>query len=69
MEVLSHEHTQELNGELIDEKITEYLLNIINEKHKDDYEEINKSLKLYTKLVKGAIDGKEKLTPVGATSV
>lgn len=66
MEVLSHEHTQELNGELIDEKITEYLLNIINEKHKDD---INENLKLYTKLVKGAIDGKEKLTPVGATSV
>lgn len=69
LEVLSHEHTQELNGELIDEKIREYLLSIIKKEHKDDYEEINKSLKLYTKLVKGAIDGKEKLTPVGATSV
>lgn len=67
---MSHKHDQQLNGQLIDEKITEHLLGFIKKEHGEEtVEEIKKNLKLYTKLVKGAIDGKEKLTPVGATSV
>lgn len=58
-----------MNGELIDEKITDSLLNIIKSDNEENYKNIMGNLKLYTKLVKGAIDGKEKLTPVGATSV